>query len=542
VGTVACRCIVTNSGSAKHRVAAAGSVRSKRAPARDAAAAGLAETSRRSWLRTMLIAAGAFASVPSLLLFSSPKAYGEGGGTDYSPKQDLDKYQDELNQAQQAAAQAQADYEKEKETNPNANMAPMLDAQGKVQGLQDMVRYEQQQAVQQPPPNNENSSNTTTTGTESNTENSANTTGTGAESNTGNQSNTTTTGTESNTENSANTTGTGTESNTGNQSNTTTTGTESNTENSANTTGTETESSTGNQSNTTTTGTESNTENSANTTGTETESSTGNQSNTTTTGTESNTGNQSNTTTTGTETTNENPPVKEPTYNTGPDNNDQSNSALVGPNDDLHDAVGDKTKQAQSSATAQGDLNNASGFSSKAQGEIGPATTTPDSTATKSGAFGTAETDPSKITTNNPEDAAHKDASQIFDIGGQKSASAPAVGAPPTPTSAPAETPFVIPDSMKKNPDVLELNNAQQQLKQSQAEAAQAEADYKAAGPNANMAPMLKAQGQLKGQQVFVNMLTEKVKAQLPRLPLGGLAAPTGQAGSAGSSSQQKGP
>jgi hypothetical protein len=113
-----------------------------------------------------------------------------------------------------------------------------------------------------------------------------------------------------------------------------------------------------------------------------------------------------------------------------------------------------------------------------------------------------------------------------------------------TPQASPVDTepPLVIPDSMQGNRDVVELNSAQQQLKQSQTAAAQAEADYKAAGPNANMAPMLAAQAQLKGQQVFVKMLTEKVKAQLPRLPLGGLAAPKGQAGSAGSSSQQKGP
>jgi hypothetical protein len=99
-----CRCIVTNSGRAQRRVAiAAGSARSPRAPTRRgaahsgplaaAAAAGLAETSRRSWLRTMLIAAGAFASVPNLLRFFSPKAYGEGGGTDYGHKaaDDLNK-------------------------------------------------------------------------------------------------------------------------------------------------------------------------------------------------------------------------------------------------------------------------------------------------------------------------------------------------------------------------------------------------------------------------------------------------------------------
>ncbi len=527
VGVVACRCIVTNSGSAKHRVAAAGSAHSKRAPARDAAAAGLAETSRRSWLRTMLIAAGAFASVPSLLLFSAPKAYGEGGGTDYSPKQDLDKYQDQLNQAQQAAAQAQADYEKEKQTDPNANMAPMLDAEGKVQGLQDMVRYEQQQAAQQQPattttePANENPTNTGPTTTEPTNENP--TTTTVPEPTFNNPQNTTTT-TEPNNENPTTTTTTTEPTNENPQNTTPTTGTETTNENPATTTPT---------------GTETNNENPPNTTPT-------------TTGTESVNENPTSTTpTTGTETTNENPAntqtmtVSEPTYNNGPDTQTQSNPAQPGTETDMRDAPHDtqpNQTQAPASTTAQGDLNNAAGFSSKAQGEVGPSTTTPDSTATKSGAFGTAETDNSKITTSGPADAAHKDASQIFDIGSQKSASAPAGFVPPTPSSATVETPLVIPDSMQGNRDVVELNSAQQQLKQSQAAAAQAEADYKAAGSNANMAPMLAAQAQLKGQQVFVKMLTEKVKAQLPRLPLGGLAAPTGQAGPAGSSSQQKGP
>jgi hypothetical protein len=94
VGADACRCFVTNSGRAKRRVAiAAGAARSTHVPARGdathsgplaaAAAAGLAETSRRSWLRTMLIAAGAFASIPNLLRFFSPTAFAEFSGTDY---------------------------------------------------------------------------------------------------------------------------------------------------------------------------------------------------------------------------------------------------------------------------------------------------------------------------------------------------------------------------------------------------------------------------------------------------------------------------
>jgi len=80
----ACRCVVTNSGGARRRVATAGPAQS--GPLAGAAAAGLAETSRRSWLRSMLIAAGAFASVPSLLLFSRQKALGEYYTTDYGSK------------------------------------------------------------------------------------------------------------------------------------------------------------------------------------------------------------------------------------------------------------------------------------------------------------------------------------------------------------------------------------------------------------------------------------------------------------------------
>jgi hypothetical protein len=95
LGAEACRCFVTNSGIAKHRVAASDPARVASLPTRGntahsgslaagATAAGLAETSRRSWLRTMLMAAGAFASAPGLLLFSPPKARGQSGGTDYS--------------------------------------------------------------------------------------------------------------------------------------------------------------------------------------------------------------------------------------------------------------------------------------------------------------------------------------------------------------------------------------------------------------------------------------------------------------------------
>ena len=118
VGADACRCIVTNSGRAQRRVAvAAGSARSTRAPTRGgaahsgplaaAAAAGLAETSRRSWLRTMLIAAGAFTSVPNLLRFFSPKAYGEGGGTDYGHKA-----ADDLNKVATHGAEGEGDANK----------------------------------------------------------------------------------------------------------------------------------------------------------------------------------------------------------------------------------------------------------------------------------------------------------------------------------------------------------------------------------------------------------------------------------------------
>jgi hypothetical protein len=467
VGAGACRCIVTNSGNAKRRVATAGSARSPRAPGRGAAAAGLAETSRRSWLRTMLIAAGAFASVPSLLLFSAPKAHGEGGGTDYSPKEDLNKYQDQLKQAQDAAAQAQADYERETQTNPNANMAPMLDAQGKVQGLENMVRYEQEQAAKQQSgtvtqPNNENSSNNTTTGTESNT---------------GNESNTTT-GTESNTGNSSNTTGMGTESNTGNESNATTTGTESNTGNSSNTTGTGTESNTGNESNTTTTGTESNTGSSSSTTGTGTESNAGNESNTTT-GTESNTGNSSNTTGTGTESTTENPPVKEPTYNTGPDTHDQSNSALVGANDVLHDAPHDtQSNQNQAGATksAMSDLNNGVSSGQNATGEkVG---TEINSTGTTSGAFGARETDSKKINSNGNGEGAAGDLSKFWDQGMKGTGTGPAVFVPPATSSGTVTRQNTPPATTQTTPATTTLSPTEQAIK-----------NYNASGPAYTIPP-----------------------------------------------------
>ena len=437
VGAGACRCIVTNSGNAKRRVATAGSARSPRAPGRGAAAAGLAETSRRSWLRTMLIAAGAFASVPSLLLFSAPKAHGEGGGTDYSPKEDLNKYQDQLKQAQDAAAQAQADYERETQTNPNANMAPMLDAQGKVQGLENMVRYEQEQAAKQQSgtvtqPNNENSSNNTTTGTESNT---------------GNESNTTT-GTESNTGNSSNTTGMGTESNTGNESNTTTTGTESNTGSSSSTTGTGTESNAGNESNTTT-------------------------------GTESNTGNSSNTTGTGTESNTENPPVKEPTYNTGPDTHDQSNSALVDANDVLHDAPHDtQSSQNQAGATksAMSDLNNGVSSGQNATGEkVG---TEINQTGTTSGAFGARETDSKKINSNGNGEGAAGALSDFWDKGLKGAGTGAAVFVPTATSSGTVTQPNTSPATTQTTPATTTLSPTEQAIK-----------NYNASGPAYTIPP-----------------------------------------------------
>ena len=56
--------------------------------------------------------------------------------------QNLQKYQQQMKQDQEAAARAQADYEKEKLVNPNANMAAVLDAQAKLKGAQDMVKFE----------------------------------------------------------------------------------------------------------------------------------------------------------------------------------------------------------------------------------------------------------------------------------------------------------------------------------------------------------------------------------------------------------------
>jgi hypothetical protein len=520
VGAGACRCIVTNSGNAKHRVATAGSARPKRASARGAAAAGLAETSRRSWLRTMLIAAGAFASVPSLLLFSPPKAYGDGGGTDYSPKGDLDKYQDQLKQAQDEAAQAQADYEKEKTTNPNANMAPLLDAEGKVQGLQDMVRYEQQQAAQQTPP-------ATTTTTESTNENPTNTGPTTTEPNNQNPATTTTT-TEPTNETPANTAPPPvTEPTYENPTNTTppTTTTEPNNENPATTT--------------TTTGTETTNENPTNTATTTTEPNNENPATTTPpTGTETTSENPATTTTaTGTETTNENPAnsqtmtVSEPTYNHGSDTQAQPNSTQPGTETDMRDAPHD----------TQPNPNQAQ------QGQITPFNNPPQPTIDQTpaqmpkGGNDKLATDQAHAIELNP-DVNTKQTQFGWDTAGNKNANSFAVPVS-TPQASPVgtELPFVIPDSMKKSPDVLELTKAQQQLNASQVAAAQAEANYKAAAktdPNADMGPMIDAQAKFKGQQNFVNMLTEKVKVRLQRLPTG--IAPTGQAGSAGSSSPQK--
>jgi hypothetical protein len=226
-------------------------------------------------------------------------------------------------------------------------------------------------------------------------------------------------------------------------------------------------------------------------------------------------------------------PVNEPTYNTGPDTHDQSNPAQPGADENLHDAV-----------KAKDDLNSAAGYGQKAAGEATQQEPPFTSTETKTGPFGTPESNPSAATLNGPLEQAHNDASKIFDNSAPRIAP-PQMVAPPTPTASPApgEAPLVIPDSMRGQPDVVELTNAQQQLQQVQATAAQAEADYKAAGPNANMAPMLKAQAQLKGQQVFVKMLTEKVKAKLPRLPIGTGATNKGPAGTGGSQNQPtKGP
>ncbi|HXB03008.1 MAG TPA: hypothetical protein VNV15_09360 [Opitutaceae bacterium] len=495
MGTVACRCIVTNSGSAKHRVATAGSARSKRAPARDAAAAGLAETSRRSWLRTMLIAAGAFASVPSLLLFSPSKAYGEGGGTDYSPKQDLEKYQDQLNQAQQAAAQAQADYEKEKATNPNANMAPMLDAQGKVQGLENMVKYEQQQAAQQPQPsppppepNNENPTNTTT------------------EPNNEAPTNNTPTTTEPNNENPQNPTNTVQEP------------TYQNPQNPPSPTDTgptdgpvHIEPGAAVQPSPNPTTTEPTNENPTNTTTTTTEPANENPTNTPTTTTEPTNENPANTTTTGTETTDENPansqtmPVSEPTYN------NQPNPAQPDANDVLHDAPNSNKNSDQPQSGQLTPFNN----------PLPPAIDQTQTQMPKSGNDTTPTHQLNAIELN--PDINTKQTQFGWDTAGNKNANNFSVPiSTPQASPAGAEPPLDTSSLPPNDPDVKNLNKYQQQLKQDQAAADKAQADYNAISqkdPNANKADLINAKAKLDATQTMVDYEKNQVKAKLPSLP-----------------------
>jgi hypothetical protein len=496
VGVVTCRCIVTNSGSAKHRVAAASSARSKRAPARDAAAAALSETSRRSWLRTMLIAAGAFASVPSLLLFSPSKAYGEGGGTDYSPTNqptnDQEKYQQQLNDAREAADKAKADYEKEKESNPNANMAPMLDAQGKVQGLENMVKYEQQQAAQQTPPatttepTNETPTNTTTA-TETNNEAPTNTTTT-EPTNENPQNTTTTTGT--NNENPTNTTTTVSEPTYVNPQNTTT---EPTNETPANTT-TTTEPTNENPANTTTTGTETINETPQNTTTTEP----ANES-------------PQNTTTTTTEPTNENPAnsqtmtVSEPTYNNGADTQPQPNPEQPGTETDLRDAPNSNKNPNQPQSGQLTPFNNPPQPAIDQTPVQKPSSGSDFSPSHQLGGVGkdTNETAP--------------EAQIGFDTAGKKNTSTFTFVSPPR-NPAGTEPPLNVPESMKNDPDVKNLSKYQLQLKQDQAAADKAKADWQK-DPNGNMTPMLDAQAKAKATQDMIDYEKKQVKAKLPSLP-----------------------
>jgi hypothetical protein len=398
----------------------------------------------------MLIAAGAFASVPSLLLFSSPKVYGEGGGTDYSPKQDLDKYQNELNQAQQAAAQAQADYEKEKATDPNANMAPMLDAQGKVQGLENMVKYEQQQAAQQPSPAtttepaNETPTNTTTT-TEPANENPTNPTTT-----------TVPEPTYQNPQNPAFPADTGPTDGPVHiepgatvqpSPNPTTTTTEPTNENPTNTT----EPASENPQNPTTTTTEPNNEN---------------PTNPTTTTTEPNNENPANTTTT-TEPNNENPPVKEPTYPNGSDTQPQANPAQPDANDVLRDAPNSNSNPNQAPATksAMGDLNNGVNYGQKATGENGDATINP--TGTTAGSFGTPETDRTKINLKSNGEGAADDSSQVFDKGVAGGGTGPAVFVPSATSSGTVTQSNSSPATTQTAPAATTVSPADQSTKNS---------------------------------------------------------------------------
>ena len=98
----------------------------------------------------------------------------------------------------------------------------------------------------------------------------------------------------------------------------------------------------------------------------------------------------------------------------------------------------------------------------------------------------------------------------------------------PGPVNPASPEPLTIPSSMASDPDVQNLNKYEDQLKQDQAAAQKAQADYeqkKQADPNANMADLLNAQAKLKGTENMVKYESDQVKRKIPALP----APPSGQ-------------
>jgi len=63
----------------------------------------------------------------------------------------LNKYEDQLKQDQEAAQKAQADYDQKKQADPNANMADLLNAQARLKGTENMVKYESDQVKRKLP-------------------------------------------------------------------------------------------------------------------------------------------------------------------------------------------------------------------------------------------------------------------------------------------------------------------------------------------------------------------------------------------------------
>jgi hypothetical protein len=65
--------------------------------------------------------------------------------------QNLNKYEDQLKQDQEAAQKAQADYDQKKQADPTANMADLLNAQARLKGTENMVKYESDQVKRKLP-------------------------------------------------------------------------------------------------------------------------------------------------------------------------------------------------------------------------------------------------------------------------------------------------------------------------------------------------------------------------------------------------------